>query len=287
MSAASPADVGVVGAGLMGAGIAEAAARSGLAVVLYEPQEAALARGAERIAASLRRSVAAGKLDERQAASARERIAATTSLAELASVPVVVEAIVEDADVKAGVFRALDELLPADAVLASNTSSIPIAQLAAATQRPERVLGLHFFSPVPAMRLVEVVVALDTAPAAVERAEAFVHAIGKRPIRTRDRSGFLVNKLLVPYLISAMRMLEEGFATREDIDEGMQLGAGHPLGPLRLCDLIGLDVMCAVCDSLYDEFRREEYAPPPLLRRMVLAGHLGRKSGRGFYSYAT
>jgi 3-hydroxybutyryl-CoA dehydrogenase len=169
--------------------------------------------------------------------------------------------------------------------LASNTSSIPIAQLGSHTRRPDRVLGLHPFSPVPVMRLVKVVVALDTADETVVTAEEFVQELGKRAIRTKDRSGFIVNTLLVPYLMAAVRMYEEGFASREDIDEGMRLGAGHPMGPLTLCDFIGLDVLYAVCDSLYEEFKRDEYAPPPLMKRMVAAGRLGRKSGRGFYEY--
>jgi len=176
--------------------------------------------------------------------------------------------------------------VPAGVPLASNTSSIPIARLAAATERPERVLGMHFFSPVPVMKLVEVVVSLDTAEEIVGQAEQFVQAIGKQSIRTKDRSGFVVNLLLVPYLMAAVRMLEEGFATAEDIDTGMKLGAGHPMGPLTLCDFIGLDVLQSVCDSLYDEFKRPDFAAPPLLKRLVEAGHWGRKSGRGFYDYA-
>ena len=170
-------------------------------------------------------------------------------------------------------------------ILASNTSSIPIAALAARDRPPERVLGLHFFSPVPVMKLVEIVVALDTADETIAKGEASSQQIGKRPIRTKDRSGFIVNMLLVPYLMAAVRMYEDGFATREDIDEGMKLGAGHPMGPLQLCDFIGLDVLYAVCDSLYEEFKRAEYAPPPLMKRMVALGHLGRKTGRGFYEY--
>ena len=186
---------------------------------------------------------------------------------------------------KSLVFGELDRLLPADVPLASNTSFIPIAHLAAATSHPQRVLGLHFFSPVPVMRLVEVVVSLDTASEVVARAEQFVQAIGKQSIRTKDRSGFVVNLLLVPYLMAAVRMLEEGFASAEDIDAGMTLGAGHPMGPLTLCDFIGLDVLQAVCDSLYDEFKRPDFAAPPLLKRLVEARHHGRKSGRGFYDY--
>jgi 3-hydroxybutyryl-CoA dehydrogenase len=171
-------------------------------------------------------------------------------------------------------------------MLASNTSSIPIAQIASWTQDPRRVLGLHFFSPVPVMKLVEIVIGLDTDTRVVERAAFFAEQIGKHPIRTKDRSGFIVNMLLVPYLMAAVRMYEDGFASREDIDNGMKLGAGHPMGPLTLCDFIGLDVLYAVCDSLYEEFKRPEYAPPPLLKRMVVSGHHGRKTGRGFYEYA-
>jgi 3-hydroxybutyryl-CoA dehydrogenase len=197
----------------------------------------------------------------------------------------VVEAVSEDPEIKGPLFRELDELLAEDAVLASNTSSIPIAQLASWTQHPERVLGLHFFSPVPVMKLVEIVIALDTSEQSVACAESFAGAIGKTPIRVKDRSGFLVNLLLVPYLMAAVRAYEDGFASREDIDQGMKLGAGHPMGPLTLCDFIGLDVLHAVCDSLYEEFKRPEYAPPPLLKRMVVSGHHGRKTGRGFYEY--
>jgi 3-hydroxybutyryl-CoA dehydrogenase len=198
----------------------------------------------------------------------------------------VIEAIVEDITAKREVFGQLDAILPEEALIASNTSSIPIAQLAAATERPDRVIGLHFFSPVPVMKLVEVVVALDTSPETVAAAKAFAERLGKRPIETKDRSGFIVNMLLVPYLMAAVRMYEDGFASREDIDAGMKLGCGHPMGPLTLCDFIGLDVLYAVCDSLYEEFKRDEYAPPPLMKRMVASGRLGRKSGRGFYEYA-
>jgi 3-hydroxybutyryl-CoA dehydrogenase len=197
------------------------------------------------------------------------------------------EAVPGDPRVKGKLFASLDEQLPDAQFLASNTSSIPIAEIASWTQRPERVVGLHFFSPVPVMKLVEVVVALGTAEETVASAEQFASAIGKQPIRTKDRSGFIVNLLLVPYLLAAVRMYEDGFASREDIDEGMRLGCGHPMGPLTLCDFIGLDVLYAVCDSLYEEFKRPEYAPPPLLKRMVVSGHHGRKAGQGFYAYPT
>jgi 3-hydroxybutyryl-CoA dehydrogenase len=277
--------LGVVGAGFMGSGIAESAARAGVAVKLYEPEDGPLQHSRDRIEASVARVVERGRLSQEEAAALIGRIEWSTDLEALASAQLVVEAIVEDEQIKAQTFTALDEVLAPETILASNTSSIPIAGLAAATNRPDRVLGLHFFSPVPVMKLVEVVVGLDTAPQTVERAEAFAEQIGKTAIRTKDRSGFIVNFLLVPYLMAAVRMYEEGFASREDIDEGMKLGCGHPMGPLTLCDFIGLDVLYSVCDSLYEEFKRDEYAPPPLMKRMVVSGHLGRKTGRGFYEY--
>jgi 3-hydroxybutyryl-CoA dehydrogenase len=278
-------ELGVVGAGFMGSGIAESAARAGVAVKLYEPEQAPLQQSRSRIEASVARVVERGRLSEDDAGALMQRIEWSTDLEALAGADLVVEAIVEDEQIKAQTFRALDGVLAPEAILASNTSSIPIAGLAAATGRPDRVLGLHFFSPVPVMKLVEVVVGLDTAPETVARAEAFAQQIGKTAIRTKDRSGFIVNFLLVPYLMAAVRMYEEGFASREDIDEGMKLGCGHPMGPLTLCDFIGLDVLYSVCDSLYEEFKRDEYAPPPLMKRMVVSGHLGRKTGRGFYEY--
>jgi 3-hydroxybutyryl-CoA dehydrogenase len=278
--------LGVVGAGFMGSGIAETAARGGIAVVLAEHDPAVLERSRQRVEHSVGRAVRLGKLEEDAAQELLARITWTGDLQALAGSEIVIEAVFEDPQVKGPLFRDLDQMVDADAILASNTSSIPIAQLASWTQHPQRVLGLHFFSPVPVMKLVEVVVGLETAPEVVERAEDFSRIIGKTPIRTKDRSGFIVNMLLVPYLMAAVRMYEDGFASREDIDQGMRLGAGHPMGPLTLCDFIGLDVLYAVCDSLYEEFKRPEYAPPPLLKRMVVAGHHGRKSGRGFYEYA-
>jgi 3-hydroxybutyryl-CoA dehydrogenase len=277
--------LGVVGAGFMGSGIAESAARAGIRVLVYEPQRAPLERSRSSVRASVERALATGKLDQSAASELIGRVSWLTEIEALTEADLVIEAVVEDAQVKAALFSDLDELLPETTVLASNTSSIPVAQLASATTRSDRVLGLHFFSPVPVMELVEIVVALDTSLETVDVAEAFVHQIGKRPIRTKDRSGFIVNMLLVPYLMAAVRMHEEGFASRDDIDAGMKLGCGHPMGPLALCDFIGLDVLYAVCDSLYEEFKRDEYAPPPLLKRMVAAGRLGRKSGLGFYTY--
>ena len=278
------ARAGIVGAGFMGSGIAESAARAGVDVTVHEPEQEPLDRSRARIEQSVARAVKGGKLTDNDAAQLIDRIVWTTSFDDLGGCDLVVEAVTEDARVKGQVFQRLDALLP-DALLASNTSSIPIAQLASWTREPGRVLGLHFFSPVPVMKLVEIVVGLDTDEAVIDRAAAFAEQIGKHPIRTKDRSGFIVNMLLVPYLMAAVRMYEDGFASREDIDDGMKLGAGHPMGPLTLCDFIGLDVLYAVCDSLYEEFKRPEYAPPPLLKRMVVSGHHGRKTGRGFYEY--
>ncbi len=279
------ARVAVVGAGFMGSGIAEAAAAAGIDVTLYEPEAAPLARSRAVLARSVQRAVSRDKLTAQAAAALTGRIAYTSDLADLDGVDAVIEAVTEDPRIKGELFQRLDQRLPDARFLASNTSSIPIAELAAWTGRPKRVLGLHFFSPVPVMRLVEVVVGLDTDEQTLTTAETFASAIGKRPIRTKDRSGFIVNMLLIPYLMAAVRMYEEGFASREDIDEGMRLGCGHPMGPLTLCDFIGLDVLYAVCDSLYEEFKQPQYAPPPLLKRMVVSGHHGRKAGRGFYEY--
>jgi 3-hydroxybutyryl-CoA dehydrogenase len=279
--------LGVVGAGLMGSGIAEVAACSGVAVVMCDSDPDALERSRAGVQAALARATRRGTLAEEDAADALARLSWHGELDALADSDVVVEAVVEDRAVKAAVLERVGALVAPEAILASNTSSIPIAELAAGTPGPERVLGLHFFSPVRAMALVEVVPALGSAAGAVERAERFVRRIGKTPIRGRDRAGFIVNRLLVPYLMSAVRLYDEGLASCEEIDAGMRLGCGHPVGPLKLCDLIGLDVLEAVCESLYAEFRREQYAPPPLLRRMVAAGRLGRKSGHGFYPYAS
>jgi len=278
--------VGIIGAGFMGTGIAESAAAAGKRVLLYEPAETPLERSREALRHSVDRAISRGKLSEEDAEALAERVTHTTRLEDLGAADALIEAVSEDAALKARVFAQVDEAFPEARFLASNTSSIPIAELASHTRHPERVLGLHFFSPVPVMQLVEVVVALDTSDETIASAEQFVGELGKRAIRTKDRSGFIVNMLLVPYLMAAVRMYEEGFATREDIDEGMRLGCGHPMGPLTLCDFIGLDVLYAVCDSLYEEFKRDEYAPPPLMKRMVAAGRLGRKSGRGFYEYA-
>lgn len=277
--------VAVVGAGLMGSGIAESVAAAGVQVVLRDVDAAGIQRAQERIEGSLARAVKGGKLVAQESQEIRDRITLTTDLGAIRDADMVVEAVPEDEQLKLSVMAAIDAAVRHDAIIASNTSSIPITQLAHAVANPERVIGLHFFSPVPVMNLVEIVVALDTSPATVTTAKAFAARLGKTPIETKDRSGFIVNMLLVPYLMAAVRMYEEGFATREDIDTGMKLGCGHPMGPLTLSDFIGLDVLYAIGVSLYDEFKRDEYAPPPLLKRMVASGRLGRKSGRGFYEY--
>jgi 3-hydroxybutyryl-CoA dehydrogenase len=277
--------VGIVGAGFMGSGIAESAARAGVRVVVHDLTDDFLERSRTRVHDSMEQAVVRGKLEPDAREEALARITWTTNLGDLIDSDVVIEAIVEDAVVKADMFARLDELLPATTIIATNTSAIPIAGLAAATTRPDRFLGMHFFSPVPVMGLVEVVVGLQTAESTVEVVEAFARRLGKQPIRTKDRAGFVVSMLLIPYLMSGVRMLEEGFASREDIDDGMRLGAGHPMGPLTLADFIGLDVIASICDSLYEEFHRSEYSQPPLLKRMIASGYLGRKSGRGFYEY--
>ena len=278
--------IGVAGAGFMGSGIAESAASAGLYVIAYEPQQAALDRSRAAIATSTARAAERGKLSAEDRDALVDRISYTDDLERVAQADLVVEAIVEDVEVKSDLFRRLDAIAPEATLLASNTSSIPIAQLAAATERPDRVVGLHFFSPVPVMPLVEIVRALDSSDPTIASADWFVAKIGKTPIHTKDRSGFIVNMLLVPYLMAAVRMYEEGFADAEAIDEGMRLGCGHPMGPLTLCDFIGLDVLYSVCDSLYEEFKQPAYAPPPLMKRMVVSGRLGRKAGRGFYDYS-
>jgi len=277
--------LGVVGAGFMGSGIAQSAASAGKRVIVWEPDGGPLEHSRTIIEASLARAVSRGKLTEQDAAATLGRLTHTTAFGDLHEAGAVIEAVTEDPRVKGDLFARLDEALPDAVFLASNTSSIPIAGLAAATRRPQRVVGLHFFSPVVVMKLVEVVVSLETAPETVSAAEAFAGELGKQAIRSKDRSGFIVNLLLVPYLMAGVRMFEEGFASAADIDRGMELGCGHPMGPLTLCDFIGIDVLCAVADSLHEEFRRPEYATPPLLRRMAAAGRHGRKSGRGFYEY--
>jgi 3-hydroxybutyryl-CoA dehydrogenase len=279
--------VGIAGCGLMGSGIAEVCARGGLDVVVREIDDAAATAGRARIEASLARAVRAGKLTAQDRDAALARIRVTTNLDDLADRELIIEAATENPAVKAALFAELDRVAERpDVILATNTSSIPIIQVAQATTRPERVVGLHFFNPVPVQRLVEVIPSVLTTPEAVTRVTALVtKALGKTVIKAPDRSGFVVNALLVPYLLSAIRMLDAGQATAEDIDLGMTLGCAPPMGPLRLSDLIGLDTLKAVADSMYEEYKEPLYAAPPLLRRMTDAGLLGRKSGRGFYDY--
>lgn len=279
--------VGVVGAGQMGAGIAEVSAKAGADVVVYEPTEELVAAGRARITASLDRAVGAGKLSADECAAALGRLRFTTAMAELADRQLVIEAVIEDEAVKAELFAKLDAVVEdPDAVLASNTSSIPIMKIAAATKNPGRVLGLHFFNPVPILPLVELVSSLATTEGAAERTERFAGSVlGKQVVRCTDRSGFVVNALLVPYLLSAIRMAESGVATVEDIDKAVVAGLSHPMGPLRLSDLIGLDTLKLIADKMFDEFKEPLYGPPPLLQRMVEAGRLGKKSGQGFYCY--
>lgn len=277
--------VGIVGCGLMGSGIAEVAARAGQRVVYLESTEELVDAGRHRIETSTQRAVERGKLDAAERDEILGRISGTTEPNDLADVDLAIEAATEDAEIKRGIFARLDELTRPEVVLASNTSSIPIVELGAATKRPERVVGLHFFNPVPVMDLIEIVKAITTSDETVEFARSYGETLGKTTVLSRDRAGFIVNTLLIPYLNDAIRMLEEGFATREDVDAAVHLGLNHPMGPLRLADLIGLDTCLQIANVLYKEFRDARYAPPPLLRRMVTAGHLGRKTGRGFYEY--
>jgi 3-hydroxybutyryl-CoA dehydrogenase len=281
--------VGVVGCGLMGSGIAEVAARAGCDVVVVEASEAAASAGRVKIATSLERAADRGKLDRALVEAALASLVVTPDIEALGDRTLIVEAVPEIPELKVETFRRLDAVVTDDtAVLASNTSSIPIMKLAMATRRPEQVLGLHFFNPVPVLPLVELVTSLMTSDATEAAATAFATGVlSKHVVRSKDRAGFIVNALLIPYLLSAIRMMESGFASLEDIDSGMVEGCAHPMGPLRLTDLIGLDTTKAVAESMYEEFKEPLYAPPPLLLRMVDAGLLGRKSGRGFYDYAT
>jgi 3-hydroxybutyryl-CoA dehydrogenase len=279
--------VGVVGCGLMGSGIAEVCATAGLDVLVREVDGDAVHRGKSRIESSLERAVRRGKLDAETRDLALERLRFTTDLDEFADRQVVFEAVLEHEAAKVAVFSALDGIVEdKEAILASNTSSIPIMKLGMVTRRPEQVVGIHFFNPVPVLQLVELVSSLLTAPEVTDRAEELATGVlGKKVIRSQDRAGFVVNALLVPYLLSAVRMLESGFARAEDIDLGMVVGCAHPMGPLHLSDLIGLDTLKAISESMYDEFKEPLYSPPPLLLRMVDAGLLGRKSGRGFFNH--
>ena len=279
--------LGVVGCGLMGSGIAEVLARADLDVIVGEVSAEAAEAGRVRIAESLDRGVRRGKLTAEARDSALARLRFTHDLGDFADRQLVIEAVAERPETKRAIFAALDRALDdPDAIIATNTSSIPVIDLAASISRPERVVGMHFFNPVPVQRLVELIpTQLTSSDVAATVAGFATETLGKTVVRARDRSGFVVNALLIPYLVSAVRMLESGFASAEDIDNGMVLGCAHPMGPLRLLDLIGLDTAESIAESMFEEFKEPLYAPPPLLRRMVAAGLLGRKTGRGFYSY--
>ena len=278
--------VGVVGGGLMGSGIAQVAALAGCDTVLRELDAALAERAKTSIAASLEKGVAKGKMASGVAAAALARIRVVTELDALADRELVIEAIVESLEPKCALWRALDPVVAPSALFATNTSSLSVAEQAAVTGRSDRFVGLHFFNPVPVLRLVEVVRTVTTSDATIDAAVRFVRRLGKEPILARDTPGFVVNLLLVPYMLDAVRACEAGVASIGDIDLGMQLGAAHPAGPLSLCDYVGLDTLERVADILYDAYRERRYAPPPLLRRMVVSGWLGRKSGRGFYDYS-
>ncbi len=277
--------VGVVGCGLMGSGIVEVVARAGYEVVVHELNNDLLQRGLGRVQASLQRAVERGKLDAAAGQAARGRVQGTTSLADLARVDLAIEAVIEKMEDKKAVFRELDRLTPSGIVLASNTSSLSITEIAGATGRPDRVVGMHFFNPVPVMPLVELVKGLTTSDETVGAARAFAESLGKKIVITRDAPGFIVNRLLVPYLLDAVRVLEMGIASREDIDTAITLGLSHPMGPLTLLDFVGLDTTFYIAEAMYDEFKDPRWASPPLLKQMVTAGWWGRKSGRGFYDY--
>jgi len=277
--------VGVLGAGLMGSGIAEVCAKSGYETTVREVDDALVRKGLARIEGSLGKAVEKGKLPAADRDAAWKRISSTTRLEDLADCDLILEAIVENLETKKETYRALDRICRSEAIFCSNTSSLTIIEMAAATQRPDRFAGLHFFNPVPVMKLVEVVRTIATSDATFDTVFAFAKSLGKEPIRTQDTPGFIVNRLLVPYLLDAVRALEEGVGSREDIDKAMELGCGHPMGPLRLLDFVGLDTTYAIAEIMFGEFREKRFAPPPLLKRMVLAGRYGKKSGRGFYEY--
>jgi 3-hydroxybutyryl-CoA dehydrogenase len=277
--------VGVIGCGLMGSGIVQVAAQSGFQVLFVEANDELVKRGLERLRQTLEGLVAKGKLDARARDETLGRIAGTTRLEDLKASDLVVEAMTENQALKNETFAKLDRFCAPHALLATNTSSCNVTAMAAATKRPGKVLGLHFFNPVPLMKLVEVVRTLLTDDATVKEATEWVRAVGKVPVQAKDATAFIVNRLLVPYLLDAIRVYEGGLASLEDIDQAMKLGCGYPMGPFTLLDLVGLDTTMYVAEVMFEEFREPRYAPPPLLKRMVLAGHLGRKTGKGFYTY--
>jgi len=277
--------VGIVGSGIMGAGIAETAAKAGFEVVLRSRQRQTADATLAGLEKSLAKQVERGKLAEEESAATLSRVTATSDLAELAGVDLVVESVVEDLETKKHLFRELDRVVVGTAILATNTSTLPVVELAMETNRPELVCGVHFFNPAPAMALVEIVRPLTAADATIDAVREFAIACGKEPVLVKDQAGFIVNHLLFPYLNNAVRLLESSVASREDIDAAMKGGCNFPMGPFALLDLVGLDTSLAILDALYDEFRDPHYAAVPLLRRMVTAGQLGRKSGQGFYDY--
>jgi len=278
--------VGVIGCGLMGSGIAQVSAQAGFPTTVVEANQELLDRGLGGIKRTLEALVARAKLDERAKDDALGRLKGATSFDALVDVDLVIEAITENQPLKNETFAKLDAICPPHALLASNTSSCNVTAMAAATKRPGQVLGLHFFNPVPLMKLVEVVQSILTDDKTIAAAYEWVQAVGKVPVKTKDSTAFIVNRLLVPYLLDAIRIYEGGLASLEDIDQAMKLGCGYPMGPFTLLDLVGLDTTMFVAEVMFEEYRESRYAPPPLLKRMVMAGHLGRKSGKGFYDYA-
>jgi 3-hydroxybutyryl-CoA dehydrogenase len=277
--------VGVLGAGLMGSGIAEVCAKAGYETVVREVDAAALEKGKRRIESSLLKAIERGKLTAGDGEAIRKRLRFSSSLEELSPVDLVIEAIVENLEAKREVFKALDARCAPHAIFCSNTSSLTIAEMATGTTRPDRFAGLHFFNPVPVMKLVEVVRAIGTSDETIARVTAFARSLGKEPIAARDNSGFVVNRLLVPFLLDAIRAHEQGVGSLEDIDTGMKLGCAHPMGPFELLDYVGLDTVYAIAEIMFTEYREARFAPPPLLKRMILAGRYGKKTGRGFFEY--
>lgn len=277
--------IGVLGCGLMGAGIAQVSAAAGLRTIVLEVNDAVLAKGLSRIEKFLGASVEKGKMTADEKARTLAHLSGTTAYADLKDCDLVIEAIVENVDVKRQAYAAVEAVVGPHCLLATNTSSLCVTELAASTSRPDRFGGLHFFNPVPLMKLVEVIRALTTSDATHQALLAFAQTLGKEPVTAPDRGGFIVNRLLIPYMLDAIRCLEGGLGTVEDIDTAMKLGCGHPMGPFTLTDFVGLDTTYFIANIMFEEFREARFAPPPLLKRMVLAGHLGKKSGRGFYQY--
>jgi 3-hydroxybutyryl-CoA dehydrogenase len=278
--------VGVLGCGLMGSGIAQVSATAGYPTIVKEVADDFLKKGISAIEKSLGKFVEKGTLPAEKRSEALSRLHGTTKFEELADCDIVIEAITENLQTKRETFAALDKIVKADAIFASNTSSLVVTEIMTATKRVDRFIGMHFFNPVPLMKLVEVVSTITTSPAVIDEAVKFGTSLGKVPIRTSDRSGFIVNRLLVPYLLDAIRALEEGVGTVDDIDKGMKLGCGYPMGPFTLLDFVGLETTLYIANIMFDEFREKRFAPPPLLKRLVAAGHHGRKTGRGFYDYS-